>query len=209
MMQNSLSQKSLGRAGNLAPLHQNIVAPGCLRGHSQPPQRFHHRPGKLLIGDGPGVFHIRHPGIVQISKIVVYRASAGHSAHHPNSVGFHKGVVDLLLGVLVLPDHNRVVILPQEKGISLSAVLQDNLLKRQVISRVRTPCLQIKRICCHSASLCRQRALAFLSEIRQLRGPFFQEGRPSLPLVVGGKGEAEGVRLPFSARCSNPCPGRR
>ena len=71
-------------------------------------------------------------GIIQIPQVVVYRAAAGGAAHHMDAVGLHERPVDLALGVLILPDDDGVVILPQQQVVSRRPIPQDRLLKSQV-----------------------------------------------------------------------------
>ena len=45
----------------------------------------------------------------------------------------HKGAVDLGLGILILPHHDGVFILPQQKIVALSAVGEHILLKGKIV----------------------------------------------------------------------------
>lgn len=62
---------------------------------------------------------------------MVHGAAAGGAAHHMDLMGLHKGPVDLTLGVLVLPDDDGVVVLPQEQ------ILPDRRLRSTVSSNAR------------------------------------------------------------------------
>lgn len=67
---------------------------------------------------------------------MVYGTATGGAVYHSNVLLLDKGGIDLLRGVLILPHHDGVVILPQQQIVSFSAVGQDVLLKRQVIGWV-------------------------------------------------------------------------
>ena len=118
-------------------------------------------------------------------------AAAGSTPHDPDAVGFHKGTVDLCLGILILTNDNGIVILPEEEVRPVCTLAQDILLESQIVRWVRAACFQIDRlIACHLQFrpfawypchvLCR-------SEIREFSGALFQEGGHALLLVAGSK----------------------
>ena len=147
MMQHPAVEQPLGRAGDLAARRQDVVSSGGLRLQAQGPQRLRHRLRELAKRQRLRVFHIREKRVVQIAQVVVHRAAAGHSPHHPDAVGLHESPVDLRFGVLVLADDHCVRILPQNQNSALPAALQHRLLKGQIIGRVRAAGLQIGGKC--------------------------------------------------------------
>ena len=133
MVQDTVSVQPLGRAGNLPSLHQNIVAAGGLRLQSQALQRLYHRAREAVHADAGLVSGVGDKGIVQIPQVVIDCAAAGAAAHHIDVMRLHKGAVDLGLGILILPHHDGVFILPQQKIVALSAVGQHILLKGKIV----------------------------------------------------------------------------
>ena len=114
MVQDAVPAQSLRRAGDLAPLHQNIVSAGGLRLQTQTLQRLDNRVGEARHADALLIPGIGDEGVIQVAQIVVDGAAAGAAAHYVDVMLLHKGTVDLRLGVLVLPHHDGVVILPQQ-----------------------------------------------------------------------------------------------
>ena len=86
---------------------------------------------------------------------MVDRAAAGAAAHHMDVMGLHEGAVDLRLGILVLPHHDGVVVLPEQKIVAPGAMGQHIFLKGKIIIRVPGARFQIVYGVLHTASSCR------------------------------------------------------
>ena len=142
MVEDAACVTALGRAGDLAALHQDVVAAGGLRVQAQAPQRRHHRLGEAADADAV-VAYVGDEGVVQVAQVVIDRAAAGAAAHHVDMVLLHKGAVDLRLGVLVAAYYDGVVVLPQQQVVALGAVTQDVFLECQVVIGVLGVGLQI------------------------------------------------------------------
>ena len=93
---------------------------------------------------------------------MVHGTAAGGAAHHMDLMGLHKGPVDLTLGVLVLPDDDGVVVLPQEQILPRPPAAEYRLFKRQIVKRVLGSGLQIVNLLTHSRLLCKKCRMFFL-----------------------------------------------
>ena len=142
-MQDPPAAQPLRRAGYFFPVDAYVVAPGELRPDAQRLQRTADRPCQDLHAQLRGVLRVRDEGIVQVPQVVIHRSAARHPPHHADAVPPDKGRIDLLRGVLVQADDDRIRVLPEQQPVALPAVFQHKLLKGKVIPRVRAPCLQI------------------------------------------------------------------
>ena len=97
----------LGVAGEFPPVDLGLNA--------QSRQRSHHR-----LTEQPEVygFHVARVGDereVQVSHVVVHRTAAGQPSYHSHTVFADELLVDLGGGIMVLPDDDGVVVLPQHE----------------------------------------------------------------------------------------------
>ena len=162
MIQEAPAEQPLGCAGHLPPLHQDVIAAGGLRLQAQSLQGLHNGTGEPLHGQPLRVSHVGDEGVVQVAQIMVHGAAAGGAAHHMDLMGLHKGPVDLTLGVLVLPDDDGVVVLPQEQILPRPPAAEYRLFKRQIVKRVLGSGLQIVNLLTHSRLLCKKCRMFFL-----------------------------------------------
>ena len=129
MVQDAVPGYPLGRAGDLSPLHKNVVAAGGLRIQAQGLQGLHDGAGEPLHGQLLRIAQVGDEGIIQIPQIVIHRAASGGPAHHMDAVLLHEGPVDLRLRVLILANDDGVVVLPQQQIGTLPAMGQYIFLK--------------------------------------------------------------------------------
>ena len=126
-------------AGKLLSLDRHVISSVDLRIRSKLCKGFHNRFAKrphIQCFRFPCICYIR---IIQISQIVVHRASAGKPPYYLDVVSSDEWLIDLRKGILIFPDDNRTVILPEHK---IASVL------RQAVKNILF-CRQIKRrICC-------------------------------------------------------------
>ena len=134
----------LGNTGDLLSVHQDIVPAGGFRRNSHGSQRPAYRLGKPGEVLQRRVSCVGNEGIIEISEIVIHGSAAGHAAHHGDAVFFHKGGIHFLRRVLIAADDDSVGILPQHEPVTLGPMLQDVLLKGQVIAGIRGSRFKIK-----------------------------------------------------------------
>ena len=142
-MKDSSSDDPLGNAGDLFPVHQDIIASADGSLNPQGSQRPADRLGEAADGQLLRVADILNEGIVQIPEVVVYGSAARHAAHDGDAVFFHEGSVDLLGGVLIQADDDGVPVLPEHEPVALPPVLQNVLFQGEVIAGISGSRLKI------------------------------------------------------------------
>ena len=157
--------------------NRSSTAETSSRRNGQPPQGLHHRAGKPLHSQPLGVAGVGDEGIIQIAQIVVHSTAAGGPPHHMDTMGLHKGPVDLGLGILVLPYHNGIVVLPQHQIVSLGPPPQHRLLKGQVIGGIQRAGLQVMNLRAHCALLSKIDLVPHYTRLHCRRQPPMQNTR--------------------------------
>jgi hypothetical protein len=85
---------------------------------------------------------------------VVDRSAAGKPAGHPDPLLLHEFPVHLFSGILVLPDDDGVVVLPEQKiALALVHLLEDVFLEGQVVVWVCAGGFDIDHPACSFSSL--------------------------------------------------------
>ncbi len=123
-------------AGNLPPVHRDVVAPLQLRPHPQPAQIIPDRAGERFPPAERRLLRAAlEKGKIDIPQIVVYRPAPCQPAHHRDPPFSQEGGVHLGRRVLVHPDDYRRGVPPQENHL-LRFPGKKDLLHRQVVGGI-------------------------------------------------------------------------
>ena len=124
----------LGAAGDLSAADGNVTGPVFPGRNADVVQRRQDRSQALVVVyRGPAVGNVC---IVQIPKVVVYRAAAGDAPDHRDPQLPQTLHVNLPADVLITAHDHGGVVLPQQEYLTLAEMLEHILLKRLVVKRV-------------------------------------------------------------------------
>ena len=137
-----------GISGKFLPFHQKIVAPRLLRRDPKPSQRPQDHlqlPGNVII------LFSDHKGKIKIPQVMEDRSPAGKAAGQfpARLLKFFRPALGP--GVLIAPDHHRLLVLPQiEDTYTPPAGFQEQFLQRQILIRIKGITLQEEQLPDHA-----------------------------------------------------------
>ena len=120
-----------GMAGKLASFRLKIVSSCPLGRNAQAPdgpQDHFTLPGRVVV------LAARDQAEVQVAQVMVYRAAPGEPARQISAVRIQPVHPAFLPGVLVLPDHHGIPVLPEEQdAFALPDMPGQDMLQRQIL----------------------------------------------------------------------------